>query len=210
VVNLQFVHSNYNYVTDLTSYTGSRIIWKNKFKLEQQIVGNLSSPGFTFTFIVTIIISVFVPGRSCPVQKLKKGVCTARAVQTQKLFVQKPFVQKPGTKTEIIIVTINVKVNPGDDKFAAICCSKMDFKEIWGIRTWQGCTDVSRPRRNFFPFYYSRLQNFRVRTHTLSVNPVFPTAGSPSGSPRTTRHNASPLASPPPYSVVQYHRFPIP
>ncbi len=144
MVNLQFVHSNYNYVTDLTSYTGSRIIWKNKFKLEQQIVGNVSSPGFTFTFIVTIIISVFVPGRSCPVQKLKKWVCTARTVQTQKLFVQKLFVQKPGTKTEIIIVTINVKVNPGDDKFVAICCNKMDFlKKFGGSELGQGCTAVS-------------------------------------------------------------------
>jgi hypothetical protein len=26
----------------------------------------------------------------------------------------------PGTKTEIIIVTINAKVNPGDETFAAI------------------------------------------------------------------------------------------
>ena len=35
----------------------------------------MSSLEFTFTFRVTIIISVFVPGRSRVVQKLKKWVC---------------------------------------------------------------------------------------------------------------------------------------
>ena len=45
----------------------------------------MSSSEFTFTFIVTIVASVFVPGRSREVQ----------------------------TKTEILIVTIIVKVNPG-------------------------------------------------------------------------------------------------
>ena len=44
--------------------------------------------GFTFTFRVTIIISVYVPGRSRVVQKLKKWVCTSR--------------DRPGTKTETI------------------------------------------------------------------------------------------------------------
>jgi hypothetical protein len=41
----------------------------------KQIPANVS---FTFTFIVTIIISDFVPGRSRVVQKLKKWVCTSR------------------------------------------------------------------------------------------------------------------------------------
>ena len=40
------------------------------------------------------------------VQKLKKWICTAR--------------DRPGTKTEIIIVTINVKVNSEDDTFSEI------------------------------------------------------------------------------------------
>jgi len=38
-----------------------------------QIVVNVSSSEFTFTFIVTIIISVFVPGRSRVVQNCKSG-----------------------------------------------------------------------------------------------------------------------------------------
>ena len=65
-------------------------------------------------FIVTIIISVFVPGRSRVVQKLKKWVCTAR--------------DRPGTKTETIIVTLNVKVNPEEDTFTAICCKNLQDK----------------------------------------------------------------------------------
>ena len=36
--------------------------------LLQEIVSNVSSSGFTFTFRVTIIVSVFVPGRSRAVQ----------------------------------------------------------------------------------------------------------------------------------------------
>ncbi len=71
-----------------------------------QIVVNVSSSEFTFTFMVTIIISVFVPGRSREVQNLQKWVCTTR--------------DRPGTKTEIIIVTINVKVNPEEETFATI------------------------------------------------------------------------------------------
>ncbi len=70
---------------------------------------SVSFSEFTFTFIVTIIISVFVPGRSRTVQKLKKWVCTTR--------------DRPGTKTEIIIVTINVKVNSEEDTFAEIYCT---------------------------------------------------------------------------------------
>ncbi len=66
----------------------------------------MSSSGFTFPFIVTIIISVFVPGRS-------------RVVQTHSFWTTR---DRPGTKTEIIIVTINVKVNPEEDTFATICC----------------------------------------------------------------------------------------
>ena len=73
--------------------------------------------GIYFYIYVTTIISVFVPGQSRVIQKLnyyfsfcprsvwytklKKWVCTARDL--------------PGTKTEIIIVTINVKVNSEDD-----------------------------------------------------------------------------------------------
>ena len=54
-----------------------------------QIVANVSSSEFTFTFRVTIIVSV-----------------------------------RPGTKTETIIVTLNVKVNPEEDTLAAICCTQ--------------------------------------------------------------------------------------
>jgi hypothetical protein len=43
----------------------------------QSIVENVSSSEFTFTFIVTIIFSVFLPGRSRVVQKLKEWVCTS-------------------------------------------------------------------------------------------------------------------------------------
>jgi hypothetical protein len=43
-------------------------------------------------------------------EKLKKWVCTARDV--------------PGTKTGIIIVTINVKVKSEDDTFSAIGCNE--------------------------------------------------------------------------------------
>jgi hypothetical protein len=70
----------------------------------------VSSSEFAFTFIVynLIIISVFVPGRSRSVHKLKKWVCTARA--------------RPGTKTDIKIVTIDVKVNSEEDTFDRICC----------------------------------------------------------------------------------------
>ena len=47
----------------------------------QEIETNVSSSEFTFTFIVTIIISVFVPGRSSVVQKLKKlGFSTQESV----------------------------------------------------------------------------------------------------------------------------------
>jgi hypothetical protein len=74
----------------------------------QEITQNVSSSEFTFTTIVTIIFSVFVPGRSRVVQKLKKWVCTTR--------------DRAGTKTEIKIVTIIVKVNSEDDTFSAICC----------------------------------------------------------------------------------------
>ena len=63
--------------------------------------------GFTFEFILTIIISVFVPGRSRVVQKLKKWVFTGR--------------DRPGTKTEIIIRTINVTVHSEEDTFVKIC-----------------------------------------------------------------------------------------
>jgi hypothetical protein len=58
---------------------------------------------------VTIDISVFVPGRSCAVQTNVFSFCTAR--------------DRPGTKTEITIVTINVKVNSEEDTIAAICCT---------------------------------------------------------------------------------------
>jgi hypothetical protein len=73
---------------------------------------NVPSLEFTFTFMVTIIISVFVPGRSRAVQKQKKWVCTSR--------------DRPGTKSEIVIVTINVKVNPEEDTLATICCNGDD------------------------------------------------------------------------------------
>ncbi len=53
----------------------------------------MSSSEFAFTIVVTIIIPVFVPGRSRTVQKLKKWVC--------------------GTKTETI-VTIIVKLKTED------------------------------------------------------------------------------------------------
>ena len=62
------------------------------------------------------------------VQKLKKWVCTTP--------------DRPGTKTEIIIVTINVKVNPEDDTLTVICCSlelhfspdsRLFYSEIKGI-----------------------------------------------------------------------------
>jgi hypothetical protein len=79
---------------------------KNDKSVLQQFRVNLSSSEFTFTFMVTIIISVFVPARSRAVQKLKKWVRTGR--------------DRVGTKTEIIIVTINIKVNPEEDKFASI------------------------------------------------------------------------------------------
>jgi hypothetical protein len=52
--------------------------WNQRLKTKaevQQIVENVVSSEFTFTIIVTII-SVFVPGRSREVQKLKKWVCT--------------------------------------------------------------------------------------------------------------------------------------
>ena len=64
--------------------------------------------GIYFDIYWTIIISVFVPGRSRSVRKLKKWVCTARA--------------RPGTKTDIKIVTIDVKVNSEEDTFDRICC----------------------------------------------------------------------------------------
>ena len=83
-------------------------IEKTPFRI-QQIAANVSSLEFTFTFRVTIIISVFVLGRSRAVQKLKKWVCTTR--------------DRPGTKTEIIMVTLNVKVNPEEDTLTAICCT---------------------------------------------------------------------------------------
>jgi hypothetical protein len=67
----------------------------------RQISGNMSS--FVIYFYISYIISVFVPGRSRVVQKLKKWVCTTR--------------DRPGTKTERIIIKINVKVN--DDTFAS-------------------------------------------------------------------------------------------
>jgi hypothetical protein len=51
----------------------------------------------------------FVTHVTVLVQKLNKWVCTSR--------------DRPGTKTEIIIVTINVKVNPRDDTFTGISCS---------------------------------------------------------------------------------------
>ncbi len=70
---------------------------------------NVSCLEFSFTFRVTIIISVFVPGRSRTVQNLKKWVCTTS--------------DRPGTKTEIIIVTLNVKVNPEEDTLVSICCT---------------------------------------------------------------------------------------
>jgi hypothetical protein len=73
---------------------------------------NLSSSEFTFTFRVSIIVSVFVPGRSRTVQKLKKWVCTTR--------------DRPGTKTETIIVTLNVRVNPEGDTLAVIYCASGD------------------------------------------------------------------------------------
>jgi hypothetical protein len=54
----------------------------------------VSSSVFTFTIIVTIIISVFVPGRSRVVQKLKKCVCTTRVVRNifeEEMKNQSPF-----------------------------------------------------------------------------------------------------------------------
>ncbi len=51
----------------------------------------------------------FGPGRSRAVQKLKKWVCTAR--------------DRPATKTEIKIVTINVKANSEEVTFAEIYCT---------------------------------------------------------------------------------------
>ncbi len=69
-------------------------------------MAKVSSSEFTFTFMVTIIVLVFVPGRSRVTQKLKKWVCTGR--------------DRPGTKTEIIIVTRNLKVNPEDDTLPVI------------------------------------------------------------------------------------------
>ena len=67
----------------------------------------MSSSGFTFTFRVTIIVPVFVPGRSRVVQTHFFSFCTTR--------------DRPGTKTEIIMVTLNVKVNSKEDTLAAIC-----------------------------------------------------------------------------------------
>ena len=57
--------------------------------------------GFTFTAIVTNIISVFVPKRSRVVQTHFFSFYTTR--------------DRPGTKTEIISFTINVKVNSEDN-----------------------------------------------------------------------------------------------
>ena len=71
----------------------------------------MSSSGFTFTFKISYCDNYyfsFVPGRSREVQTHFSSFCTAR--------------DRPGTKTEIIIVAINVKVNPEEDTFAAICC----------------------------------------------------------------------------------------
>jgi hypothetical protein len=71
--------------------------------LIQPIVENVSSSEFTFTIIVTIIISVFVPERSRD--------CT------------NPRFQFLYQDTEMIIVKIIVKVNSEEDTFSTIGCT---------------------------------------------------------------------------------------
>jgi hypothetical protein len=104
----------------------------------------VSSSEFTFTFIVTIIISVFVPGRSHVVQKLKENseedtfteICCNSTTDFRECVVSEftftvtcgtnplfQFLYRPGTKTEIIIVTINVKVNSEEDTFSVLGCT---------------------------------------------------------------------------------------
>ena len=111
----------------------------------QQITANVSSSGFTFTFRVTIIVSVFVPGRWRVVQKLREWVCTTR--------------DRPGTKTEIIIVTINVKVNPEEDTFTEIFCKR--------------CLIMSFLITHWFLWYFLGLGGsrfwFRVPFHLLFI-----------------------------------------
>jgi hypothetical protein len=58
----------------------------------QEIETNVSSSEFTFTFIVTIIISVFLPGRSSVVQKLKNWVFRHKKVLTSFLVCIEVFI----------------------------------------------------------------------------------------------------------------------
>jgi hypothetical protein len=64
----------------------------------QQISANVSSSGIYFYIYCANYCSVFVPGRSRVVQTHVFSFCTAR--------------DRPGTNTETIIRTINVKGNP--------------------------------------------------------------------------------------------------
>ena len=122
------------------------------FLVVKQIAANVSSSGFTFTFIVTIIISVFVPGRSRVVQTHSLSFCTTRhrpGTKTETIIVtlnvkvnseEDTFVSiyyithdRPGTKTEMI-VTINVKVNPEEDTFTVICCIRFSFHLFFFVK----------------------------------------------------------------------------
>jgi hypothetical protein len=75
----------------------------------QQIAKNVSSSEFTFTIIVKIIISVFLPRRS----------------RVEQIYFFSVFVRardRPGIKTEMIIVTLIAKVNAVDGTLFAIGC----------------------------------------------------------------------------------------
>ncbi len=104
-----------------------------------------SSSEFTFTFIVTIIISVFVPH--------------VRYKPTLSVFV--PHVDRPGTKTEIIIVTKYVEVNPGDDTFAAIGCTIKELLHLFFL--WKRASRFSK-RFNYV---------YRVTARVFEGNPMY-------------------------------------
>jgi uncharacterized protein YggT (Ycf19 family) len=72
----------------------------------QPVAENVSSSEFTVIFIVIIIIVV-----------TRTVTCG-----TNPLF---KFLYRPCTKTEIIIVTRNAKVNSEDDTFSVIVCTVM-------------------------------------------------------------------------------------
>ncbi len=90
------------------NYRDSNYCTKNKeLKVVQKIAENVSSSEFTSTLIiVTIIVPICVPERQ------------VRYKPTFSVFV-------PGTKTGIIIVTINVKINSEVDTFSYICCMQI-------------------------------------------------------------------------------------